>query len=195
MASSATGILVPGAIAAGVVAQSATGLFAFKTGHLVGAPWRPQVLALALGSVVGAVVSIPVFALLRDAYAIGGPDLPAPFAQTWAATTTALREGTSGIPDGAGFAALVAAGAGTILTLGSGPGLRRFLPSPTALGIGFLLPVAFAAPIVIGGVMATLVTRARPASADTVMVAGSGAILGEALLGTLVAGLGVAGLL
>ncbi len=195
VATTATGILVPGAIAAGVVAHSAVGLWAFKTGHLLGAAWRRQVVALAVGSVVGAVVAVPVFLLLRDAYTIGGAALPAPFAQTWAATTRVLLSGTAGMPAGAGVAAVIAACVGAALAAASGPGWRRFVPSPAALGIGFLLPVSFVVPIVIGGVLAAALGRGRAQVAGALPIIGTGAILGEATIGTVIAGLRVGGVL
>ncbi len=195
VASTANGILVPGAVAAGVVVHSATGLWAFKTGHLLGASWRRQVVALAVGTVVGALVAMPTFVLLREAYTVGGADLPAPFAQTWAATTNALLGGGAGVPDGAGVAALIAAACGAALAIAAGPGLRRFVPSPTAIGIGFLLPMSFGLPIVAGGVLAAALGRNRPRVADTLPIVGTGAILGEATLGTIIAGLRVGGVL
>jgi uncharacterized oligopeptide transporter (OPT) family protein len=195
VASTASGILVPAAVASGVVVHSATALWALKAGHLLGASWRNQVIALVIGSVVGTAVAMPVFALLRDAHTIGSPDLPVPFAQTSAATTRALLGGSDGVPDGAGIAALVAAACGIALAFASGPGARRFVPSPTAVGIGFLLPVSYGAPILIGGLLAALIARARSQAADTLPMIGTGAILGEALLGVIIAGLKVGGVI
>lgn len=190
---SAAGVLVPSTIASGVVAHSAVALWAFKTGHLLGAPWRRQVPALVLGSVVGAAVAMPVFGLLRDAYTLGGAELPAPFAQTWTATTRALLDGSAGLPSGALVAAGIAAVVGAVLALAAGPGWRRFVPSPTAVGIGFLLPVSYALPIVIGGVVVGALGHRRPAIAAALPIVGTGAILGEATIGTIIAGLRVGG--
>ncbi len=195
VATTANGILVPGAVASGVVVHSATGLWAFKTGHLLGASWRRQVVALFVGTVVGALVAMPTFVLLREAYSVGGTELPAPFAQTWAATTKALLSGTAGVPDGAGVAALFAAACGAALAIAGGPGWRRFTPSPTAIGIGFLLPVSYSVPIVAGGLLAAALGRNRPSVASNLPLVGTGAILGEAALGTIVAGLRVGGVL
>jgi uncharacterized oligopeptide transporter (OPT) family protein len=79
--------------------------------------------------------------------------------------------------------------------MATGRGRRRFVPSPTALGIGFVLPIAFAVPIALGGLAAAIAVRIRPAAEPSLVPIAVGAIAGEALLGTLVAGLRLGGAL
>lgn len=191
-AATAPGVLVPTSIASGVVALTARSMWALKAAAVLGAPPGRQIACLALGALVGAVVAPIVFELLLATHRLGGPDLPAPFAQTFAASTRALLEGTRAVPAGALTAAAIAFALGVGLMLAAGPGWRRFVPSPTALGIGCLLPLAYALPIGAGGLLALAAVRAgvRPA---TVSAAAVGTLIGEALLGTLIAALRIGG--
>ncbi len=194
-ASTPAGVLVPASVTSGVVAHTMIALWALKAGMLLGASPRRQWICLAVGSAVGLAVAPAMFAILIRAYELGGPDLPAPFAATFAASSKALLGGAGALPSGAGRAALIALIAGIVLSLAAGPGRRRFMPSPTALGIGFLLPLAYALPIALGGIAGALAVKLRPAVIPSITPVAIGAIIGEALLGTLVAGLRIAGVL
>lgn len=188
-----------------------------KTGWLVGAtPWRQQV-ALLIGCVVGAAVISPVLELLYNAYGFAdampraGMDpaqaLSAPQATLMLAITRGIfthQLNWTMILIG------MAVGVALIVVDESLKRTCRVARIPVlAVGIGIYLPPTVAAPIVAGAVLAWLLERAlrrRAASAGKpyeqfadaanrrgVLIA-SGLIVGESLVGVLMAGIiGAAG--
>jgi len=170
-----------------------------KTGQLVGAtPWKQQV-ALIIGVIAGAVVIPPVLDLLNHAYgfagALGPPRehaLPAPQAGLMSALAQAVLENNvdwSLIEIGAGIgAALIVVDAL----------LRRFTPahlSPLAVGLGIYLPTQSTLMVTVGSVVAWYFDRRADRRADSqrikqlgVLLA-SGMIVGEGLIGVLIAAL------
>ncbi len=175
-----------------------------KTGQLVGAtPWRQQV-ALIVGVVMGALVIPPILDLLNRAYGFAGAPragnaiaqaLPAP----QATLISALAKGVIGgqidwglIGIGAVVGA-IAVGADETLRL-----TKRLALPPLAVGLGIYLPASTTAPVVVGAVLGWAYNRwasGRPgadrAKQFGVLVA-SGLIVGESLLGVLLAGVIVA---
>ncbi|HUX72665.1 MAG TPA: oligopeptide transporter, OPT family [Steroidobacteraceae bacterium] len=171
-----------------------------KTGQLVDAtPWRQQV-ALVIGVVMGAAVIPPVLGLLNDAYGFAGTPgvnparaLPAP----QAGLISALAQGVlqrnidwSLIAAGA-LIGVVAIALDKLLT-------RRFksvsLP-PLAVGLGIYLPTSTTLTVVLGAIVGHYFERRAergPAPAATkqlgVLLA-SGMIVGESLIGVLLAAL------
>jgi len=66
--------------------------------------------------------------------------------------------------------------------------LRAFVPSPTALGVSFMIPFANSLAFFLGALVAELVRRRRPAEVDgTVTPVASGFIAGESLMGVAIA--------
>ncbi len=171
-----------------------------KTGHLVGAtPWRQQLMQI-LGVGVAALVMAPVLQLLHENTegGIGGRDLPAPQANLFAS----LAEGFFG--DGRLPWDMVALGVGVgLLVLLVDLPLRRrasgFRLHLMPMAVGMYLPFGLATPILIGGLMAHVLTRGASDAAgkDRLLHRGvlfaSGIIAGEALMGVGRAGLAALG--
>ena len=68
------------------------------------------------------------------------------------------------------------------------PKAKRFLPSPTGLGLGFVLPFYYPMAMFFGAVLGELVKRAAPRTAERYIVPiSSGIIAGESIVGVLVA--------
>lgn len=66
--------------------------------------------------------------------------------------------------------------------------LRAFVPSPTAVGVSFMIPFANSLAFFLGALAAELVRRRRPAGVDaTVTPVAGGFIAGESLMGVLIA--------
>ena len=63
------------------------------------------------------------------------------------------------------------------------------------MGIGFVVPAYYAVTLCLGSLLAALVARLRPSSSQTVQSAGAGAIVGESLMGVLIAALLALGLM
>ena len=74
--------------------------------------------------------------------------------------------------------------------------LKRFVPSPSGLGISMVIPGSNSIAMFTGGLVAEILRRRRPAFADRYVVpVGSGLIAGESLMGVAVALLVVGGFL
>ncbi|AUL46776.1 oligopeptide transporter, OPT family [Bordetella trematum] len=181
-----------------------------KTGWLVGAtPWRQQV-ALLIGCLVGAAVISPVLDLLYNAYGFTGA-LPRPdmdpgraLSAPQASLMLAIARGIF-LHDLNWLMILIGMGIGVALIL-----VDQFLKHHfrvarlpvLAVGIGIYLPPSVNAPIVVGAILAWVLTRMlqRRAQAQGVPYAeyavsanrrgvllASGLIVGESLVGVLMA--------
>jgi uncharacterized oligopeptide transporter (OPT) family protein len=165
-----------------------------KTGHLLGARVRPQLLAHVVGAAVGAIVAVAAYELIARAYTIGGKQMQAPAMLTFRGMANLVRSGLV-MPPHALVASVIAGGAGIALALGERSRLRRFLPSPFALSIGLLVP-GNGATIALGGALAALLRARKPEAYERFGVsAAAGMIVGESLLGVLIAILVAAGVL
>ena len=81
------------------------------------------------------------------------------------------------------------AGAPNVFTvLESNKRLKKFVPSPTGIGIGILVPFLVVFTMFLGGVVGTIWEKINKKSADVYMVPlGSGFIAGEALVAVVAA--------
>ena len=183
------------ATAANSAAQTSQTLWALKAGHLLGAPPHLQLRGQLLGSVVGAAVSLPVYAFLVRAHGVGSTVLPAPFARAWKAVADLVERRDLALPASVVVATWIAAATGAALAAGERlPRLRGFLPAASGLGIGFLLPTKYSVSIFVGGALAWILARSRPEwCAERLSAITAGGMAGEALAGLLVAALTAAG--
>ena len=179
-----------------------------KTGYLVGAtPWRQQVV-LIIGCLVGAVVIPPVLDLLYNAYGFAGA-LPRPGmdpAQALAAPqATLMQQIASGIFSGALEWTML--GLGVLLGVGvivADVALRRAgrgaLP-PLAVGLGIYLPPTIGLTLAVGAALGWSLQRGlrsakarlgadwAAAAEERGLLLASGLIVGESLMGLLLAAL------
>jgi putative OPT family oligopeptide transporter len=190
-------------IAAATVAND--NLQDLKTGQLVDAtPWRQQV-ALAIGTVAGALVIPPVLDLLQHAYGFAGTPgasatkaLAAPQAALISALAKGVLQGDLDwnlLGKGALLGAVLVAVDEAIKRLRK-PGSQAQLP-PLAVGLGIYLPMGTTLTVVIGTFIGWAWERradasARPASARQLgVLLASGMIVGEGLFGVAIAALTV----
>lgn len=176
-----------------------------KTGYLVGAtPWRQQV-ALLLGCVVGALVIAPVLNLLYEAYGFPGA-LPRPdmdpsqaLAAPQAALMTTIAQGIFSsklaweyIYIGMGLGVLL-----VLIDLFLKRNTRSLCLPPLAVGMGIYLPPSVQTPLVIGAVLGYFLNKKlRADKGEEGLAAGkrrgtlfaSGLIVGESIIGVLLAG-------
>jgi putative OPT family oligopeptide transporter len=174
-----------------------------KTGHLVGASPRSQQIMPVIGVVMAAFVMAPVMTILHEGSltsgtgGIGGKDLPAPQAGLF----SSLAQGFFGDATLPMDMVLIGMGVGVMILVMDEILKRRNSPvrlhvMPVAVGI--YLPFGLAVPIVLGGVIRSLVDRRdQTTSGDHThrgVLMTSGLIAGESLIGValgLVAWLGV----
>ncbi|HXW74534.1 MAG TPA: oligopeptide transporter, OPT family [Steroidobacteraceae bacterium] len=171
-----------------------------KTGQLVDAtPWKQQV-ALVVGVVAGAVIIPPILDLLNRGYGFAGAPgvhhehpLPAP----QAGLISALAQGV--IQNNVDWSLIETGGLIGVVVIAADALVRRWKPgahlSPLAVGLGIYLPTQSTLMVVVGAVAGWLYdrhaeTRARPeATKQLGVLLASGMIVGEGLIGVLVAGL------
>ncbi len=189
--------LFAGSITAGVGAQTAQTLWAFRAGNQLKASPRAQVWAEILGAVIGALVAIPVYIVIVKAYGLGTEAMPSPSAMSWRATALAVRDGLSTMPRHAALAGAIGFGIGVLCSALSRGRWARFVPSPAAMGMAALSPFSLSFSVCVGGFISLLFARLRPSkdSGATLMSVAAGGIAGESVMGVIVAFLIATGLL
>ncbi len=167
-----------------------------KTGQLVSATPARQQWALIIGSLVGAAVIPPILDLLYQAYGFAGA-LPRPgmdAARALAAPQATLMAAiASGILGRALDWTMIAIGMALgVVLVATDAALRartaRLRLPVLATGIGIYLPATVSATLVIGALCAWAASRHRGQTRQGVLIA-SGFIVGESLMGVLLAGI------
>ncbi|QRN96679.1 OPT/YSL family transporter [Archangium violaceum] len=193
------GVLLPGNTVANAMASSLSGNIAsssadlltdVKAGYLLGVPPRQTFLAQLWGCLVGSALIVPVFFLLvPDTSAISETRFPAPAGFFVAGVARVLSTGLGSLSEAARWGALIGGLAGVVLVLlerFAPEPVRRFVPSPIALGLAFALPASVSLSIFLGSLAAALLARWRPVLADAATVPlASGLIAGESLVSLL----------
>jgi uncharacterized oligopeptide transporter (OPT) family protein len=190
------GVLMPGntlvnamaaSLSGNIAASSADLLTDVKAGSLLGVAPRRTFLAQLWGCVVGSAIIVPVFlVLVPDASVLTEDRFPAPAGVFVAGVARVLAAGLGSLSEVARWSALAAALLGVLLVVlerFAPEGVRRFIPSPIALGLGFALPASISLSIFLGALAAWVLARTRPAFAEVAMVPlASGLIAGESLV-------------
>jgi putative OPT family oligopeptide transporter len=171
-----------------------------KTGQLVDAtPWKQQT-ALVIGVIAGAVIIPPILDLLNRAYGFAGspgPHREHPLPAPQAGLISALAQGV--IQNNVDWSLIETGGLIGVAVIVADALLRRLKPgahlSPLAVGLGIYLPTQSTLMVVVGAVAGWIFerradTRARPeATKQLGVLLASGMIVGEGLIGVLVAAL------
>ena len=171
-----------------------------KTGQLVDAtPWKQQV-ALVIGVIAGAVIIPPILDLLNKAYGFAGapgPHHEHPLPAPQAGLISALAQGV--IQNNVDWSLIETGGLIGVAVIAADALLRRLKPgahlSPLAVGLGIYLPTQSTLMVVVGAVAGWIFerraeARLRPeATKQLGVLLASGMIVGEGLVGVLVAAL------
>lgn len=198
------GVLIPQNVTANLMTANVTSSIAsssadlltdLKSGYLLGANPRKQFLAQFFGVFAGTLVAVPGFYLLvPNAEVLGGDKFPAPAAQVWKAVAELLGEGVHSLHPSALWAMAVGGALGIVITLleKALPKHRHLIPSPTGLGLAFVIPAWNSISMFLGALAAWLLEKRRPKAAETYTIpVASGFIAGESLMGVVVAVFGV----
>jgi len=154
----------------------------YKAGKIVGSNNRHLTIVQLLAVPVGAIAVALVYPALKARYGIGEQGLTSPVSVKWAGFAELLHQGLAALPAGCMEAMLIAVILGVIITCLE-PRYRRFVPSPTGVGIGMLVPGFAVMPMVLGGICQWLWARSHPKSEKTYSLPlASGFIAGEALV-------------
>jgi uncharacterized oligopeptide transporter (OPT) family protein len=187
-------VLAPGHVPINMIGSGMSGAVAangehlmqdYRAGKIVGSTNRNLTILQLVGVPVGALAVAVAYPLVRAKYGVGGDGgLSSPISVKWAGFAELLSKGFGALPASALYALLLALVVGVILTLlEASPRFGRFIPSPTAIGLGMLIPGFAVVPMVIGGVAQHLWKRFSPKSEDVYNTPlASGFITGEALV-------------
>lgn len=176
-------------ITGGVGLHAADLLTDLKSGYLLGARPRLQVIGQLFGVFAGALVVVPVFNLLvPTADVLGGKEFPAPSAQVWANVSKMLVSGLDALHPTARWAALAGVVVGTTLAILEAKlpkPAKQWLPSPSGLGIAMVLPAWNSVMMFLGAAGAELIRRRKgnEAGERVIMPVASGFVAGESLMG------------
>ena len=171
-----------------------------KTGQLVDAtPWKQQV-ALVIGVVAGAAIIPPILDLVNRAYGFAGapgPHHEHPLPAPQAGLISALAQGV--IQNNVDWSLIETGALIGVVVIAADALLRRFKPGafmpPLAVGLGMYLPTQSTLMVVVGAVAGYVFDRraegrAKPeATKQLGILLASGMIVGEGLIGVLVAAL------
>jgi putative OPT family oligopeptide transporter len=171
-----------------------------KTGQLVDAtPWKQQV-ALVIGVIAGAAIIPPILDLLNRAYGFAGapgPHHEHPLPAPQAGLISALAQGV--IQNNVDWSLIQTGGLIGVAVIAADALLRALKPgahlSPLAVGLGIYLPTQSTLMVVVGAVAGWIFdrhaqARAKPeATKQLGVLLASGMIVGEGLIGVLVAAL------
>jgi OPT family oligopeptide transporter len=186
-------------ITAGATSHASDLLQDLKSGYLLGANPRQQFFAQFFGVLAGGLAVVPVyFILIPNPDVLGTEQWPAPAALVWRGVAELLARGISALPMSARYGLAIGAALGVLLPLleMAFPKHKKFIPSPTGLGLAFTINGFNVISMFLGSVLALGFRKARPAAAAqyTVPVA-SGIIAGESLMGVSIAFLRIAKIL
>ncbi len=207
--------IAPGNVGANMAASGTTGTIAtssemimqdYKCGDMVGTKPRLITIMQLLAIPVGAACVSLVYPFLVDTYHLveGGRSgaemvpgttelvkagLSSPISQKWAGFAQILEKGPGALPTSALYMLIVFSVLGVVFTiLESNKKLKKWVPSPTGIGIGILVPFLVVFTMFLGGVVGAIWEKVNKKSSDIYMVPlGSGFIAGEALVAVVAA--------
>ncbi len=201
------GAIAPGNVQANMLASGVTGsivaeseglMQSYKTGEMVGSTPRYITYIQLMAIPVGAVALSFTYPILRDTYGIGGEHgLQSPISQKWYGFAKLLSQGVHVLHPSALWALVIAAVLGIVFTvLEQNPKIRTWVPSPTGIGIGMLVPASAVSTMLLGALIDWFARRRDPKTTDAwILPLAAGFIAGEALIAILLPLLIVLGIL
>jgi OPT family oligopeptide transporter len=193
---SSTANLQTAAITASASLSSADLLNDLKSGYLLGANPRRQFIAQAAGILTGTIATtLCYFVLVPDASVLTGTDtkapaFPAPGAQQWKAVAEVFKYGLGNLHPMSQVAIRWGLLIGAVLAIAelvTPKKHRKWIPSPTGIGLGMVLPFFYPLAMFLGAMFGEIATRANKAWAERYIVAiAAGGIAGESIVGVLV---------
>jgi len=155
----------------------------YRSGKIIGSNNRNLMIAQLVGIPVGAAAVAVVYPALRQTYGFeGAQGLTSPVSVKWAGFAELLSRGFSTLPPGCLTALAVALVLGIALTLLEAR-WPKWIPSPTGIGLGMLIPGYAVIPMVIGGIIQALWARRSPKTEAVYNIPiASGFIAGDALV-------------
>ena len=192
--STVTCVMTAGITASGAN-QSADMMQDFKTGYLLGATPRRQTYAQLAGAAVGSIFAVPIFFALTGAYGIGTDNMPAPSAVSWSGMAQLFSKGFAALPPYTYIGVIAGVIVGILLAWLERSKLRRFVPSPYGMGIAMVMPADFSIMIFVGAMIKLVLDKKFTSWMEKYSISlASGLIIGESIIGVVIAVLSVFGL-
>jgi len=179
-----TNLMTAGITAAGA-SQAGDLMHDLKAGYMLKVSIRKQVITQLIGVVTGVFTAAAVYRLLTAAYTIPGDQFSGPAVIAWFAMAELLAKGLSSLPSGALGAALVGAIVGFAIPIVGkfNKKIGKWLPSPIALGIAFMVPAYYSISMWLGAFITWLYNRKNAEAVDKYGPSlASGLIAGEGLM-------------
>jgi uncharacterized oligopeptide transporter (OPT) family protein len=197
--------LAPGNLTTNLVASGTTGTVAvqseaimqdYKCGHIIGSTPRFLTYSQLIAAPIGAAAVAFTYPLYKSTYGIGGDHgLSSPISVRIAGFADVLSSGFDALPKYSLMFLVIGAIVGIVIAVLE-TRWRDYLPSPTGLGIGMMVPGNVVFTMVLGGVLYSLWKRFHGASAERLaMPLASGLIAGEAIMAIIIPALIAAKLL
>ncbi len=174
-------------IASGAAGQAAQMVYALKVARSFDGLEKRVVVAQIWGALMGASIVVPTYHLLTAQSALGSAALPAPYVVAWKTLGEFVSSRSFLLPLHSDAAIVAAAVCGILLTLVERTSWHRWVPSPVTLGLGFLLPASTSFAIGFGALVVKLIALVRHDEKQIQPSIASGAIIGEGLVGALLA--------
>ena len=189
------GALAPGNVTVNIATSGTTGTIAvqseaimqdYKAGHIIGSTPRFLTYSQLMAAPIGAFAVAWMYPLLRKTYGIGGDGLSSPISQRVAGFAEFLVLGGDAMGRWAGAAAILFGLLGIAMTVME-TRWKKFLPSPTAVGIGMVVPGLVVFTMFIGAILHLFWKRSSPHSARSLAIPlASGMIAGEAIVAVII---------
>jgi len=184
-----TNLMAAGITAAGA-SQAGDLMHDLKAGWMLKVSIRKQVIAQLCGVIVGVFTAAAVYRLLTAAYTIPGDDFAGPAVMAWHAMAELLAKGVKSLPAHAMTAALVGAIVGIVIPVvgALNKKIGKWLPSPIALGIAFMVTPYSSLSMWLGALLTYLYNKKHADRVDRFGASlASGLIAGEGLMMVVIA--------
>ncbi len=147
--------LMAAAITAAGASQSGDLMHDLKAGYMLKVSIRRQVITQLIGVVIGVFAAAGTFKILMTVYDIPGEKFPGPAVYVWYKMAEVLAIGFKALPAGAMWGAAAGAILGIILPLlGRIKAIGKWLPSPVAFGIAFIVNAHYSIGMWVGAMFA-----------------------------------------
>ncbi len=177
--------LMAAAITSAGASQAGDLMHDLKAGYMLKVSIRRQVITQLIGVIVGVFAAAATFKILFTVYEIPGDEFPGPAVFAWYKMAEVLAVGLDALPPGAMWGALVGAAIGIILPLAgkAWPKVNKWLPSPVAFGIAFMVPAVYSISMWLGAFLTYIYTKKQPVKVEKYGASlASGFIAGEGLM-------------
>lgn len=176
-------------VTGGAASQCADMLHDLKSGLMLGAVPRLQILSQVFGVVAGALFGSAAYLVLipDPKNMLLTEEWAAPAVAQWKAVAEVFSEGLGAMPEGALDAFLIAGALGILLALVeklAPKNVVKWVPSPAAMGLALVIPVYYSISFFLGGLLFVISKRfAKEWNARFAIVLAAGVIAGESLAG------------